>query len=48
MSLKFRDKIDFVTFGNLMEEDGHVVSELLCLASNTKQKIVQVLDFFFP
>ncbi len=41
MSLKFRDKIDFATFDNLMEEDGNVVYELLCLASNIKQKIVR-------
>jgi hypothetical protein len=41
MSLGFRDEIDFATFDNLMEEDGNVVYELLCLASNIKQKIVR-------
>ncbi len=29
-----------------MEEDGNVVYEFSCLASNTKKKVVQVLDFF--
>ncbi len=38
MSLKFKDEIDFVTFDNLMKENGNVVSELLCLASNIKKK----------
>jgi len=33
---------------NLMEEDGNVVYELSCLASNIKKEIIQVLDFFFP
>jgi hypothetical protein len=33
MRLKFKDEIDFATFDNLMEEDGNVVCELLCLAS---------------
>jgi hypothetical protein len=37
MSLKFRDKFDFTTFDNLMEEDANVVYELLCLASNIKK-----------
>ncbi len=36
MSLKFRDEIDFATFDNLMEEDGNVVYERSCLASNIK------------
>jgi hypothetical protein len=45
MSLKFKDKIDFATFDNLMEEDGNVVYELSCLASNIKKE-VQVLDYF--
>jgi hypothetical protein len=47
MSLKFRDEIDFVTFDNLMEEDGNVIYELLCVASNIKKIVVQVLDFCF-
>jgi hypothetical protein len=44
MSLKFRDEIDFVTFDNLMEEDGNVVYELSCLASNIKKEVIKVLD----
>jgi len=41
------DEIDFVTFDNLMEEDGNVVNELSCFASNIKKKkVVHVLDFF--
>jgi hypothetical protein len=43
MSPKFRDKIDFVTFANLMEEDGNVVSNLSCLASKIKKKVIKVL-----
>jgi hypothetical protein len=38
MSLKFRDEIHFVTFDDLMEEDGNVVYELSCLASNIKKE----------
>jgi hypothetical protein len=38
INLKFRNKIDFATFDNLMEKDGNVVYELSCLASNIKQK----------
>jgi len=30
-----------------MEEDGNVVHELSCLASNKKKEIIQVLDSFF-
>jgi hypothetical protein len=45
MSLKLKDEIDFATFDNLMEEDGNVIYELSCLASNIKEE-VQVLDFF--
>ncbi len=48
MSLKFRDETHFATFDNLMEEDGNVVYELSCLASNIKKEVVQVLDSFFP
>ncbi len=47
MSLKFRDEIDSTTFDNLMDEDGNVVYELLCLPSNIKKKVIQVLRFFF-
>jgi len=47
MSLKFKDEIDFVTFDNLMEDDGNVVYELSCLATNITREIVHVLDFFF-
>ncbi len=46
MGLKFRDKIDFATFDNLMEEDGNVVFKLSCLASNIKKEVIKVLDFF--
>jgi hypothetical protein len=45
MSLNFKDEIDYATFDNLMEEDGNVVYELSCLASNIKKEVVQVLDF---
>jgi hypothetical protein len=44
MSLKFKDEINFLTFDNLMEEDGNVVYELSCSASNIKE--VQVLNLF--
>jgi hypothetical protein len=37
-SLKFRDEIDFATFDNLIEEDGDVVYELSCFASNIKKR----------
>ncbi len=40
MSLKFKYKIDFTTFDNLMQEDGNVVYELSCLASNIKKEII--------
>ncbi len=40
MSLKFKDEIDSTTFDNLMEEDGNVVYELSCLASNIKKEII--------
>jgi len=46
MSLKFKDEIDSTTFDNLMEEDGNVVYELSCLASNKKKEVVQVLESF--
>jgi hypothetical protein len=46
MNLKFKDEIDYVTFDNLMEEDGNVIYELSCLASNIKKKVVGVLDSF--
>jgi hypothetical protein len=46
MSLKFMDEIDFVTFDNLMEEDGNVFFELSCLASNIKKEVIKVLDSF--
>jgi hypothetical protein len=46
MSLKFMYEIDFTTFDNLMEEDGHVY-ELSCLAFNINKEVVQVLDSFF-
>jgi hypothetical protein len=36
MNLKFKDEIDYATFDNLMDEDGNVVYELSCLASNIK------------
>ncbi len=37
MNLKFKGEIDYVTFDNVMEEDGNVVYELSCLASNIKK-----------
>jgi hypothetical protein len=38
-------KIDFATFDNLMEDDGNVVYEKSCLASNIKlKKEDQVLE----
>ncbi len=40
------DETDYVTFDNLMEEDGNFVYELSCLASNIKREIIQVLDSF--
>ncbi len=46
MSLKFRGEIDYITFDNLMKEDGNVVYELSCLVFNIKKLIVQVLDSF--
>jgi hypothetical protein len=45
--VKFKDEIDFATFDNLMEEDGNVVYELSCLASNIKKEINQVFYFYF-
>jgi len=48
MSLKFKDEIDFVTFDNIMEEDGNVVYELSCSATNITKEVVHVLDFLFP
>jgi len=47
MSLKFKDKFDFATFDNLMEEDANVVYEFSCLASNVKKIVVGVFDFVF-
>jgi len=46
MSLKLMNETDYVTFDNLMEEDGNFVYELSCLASNIKREIIQVLDSF--
>jgi hypothetical protein len=47
MSLKFKNKIEIVTFfNNLMDEDGNVVFELACLTFNIKKEIVDVLDSF--
>ncbi len=40
MSLKFKDEIDFATFDKLMQEDGNVVYELSCLASNIKKEVI--------
>jgi len=40
MSPKFKDEIDSTTFDNLMQEDGIVVYELSCLASNIKKEII--------
>ncbi len=47
MSLKFKNKIEIVTFfNNLMDEDGNVAFELACLTFNIKKEIVDVLDSF--
>jgi hypothetical protein len=46
MNPKFKDEIESATFNNLMEEDGNVVYELSCLASNIKKEIVYILDSF--
>jgi hypothetical protein len=40
MNLKFKDEIDSVTFDNIMEENGNVVYELSCLASNIKKEVI--------
>ncbi len=45
MSLQFRDEIDSTTLDNLMEEDGNVVNELSCFASNIKKKLF-IFRFF--
>jgi hypothetical protein len=47
MNLKFKGEIDFITFGNLREEDGNVIYELSCLAFDIKKEVVEVLDLFF-
>jgi hypothetical protein len=47
MNLKFKNEIDSTTFDNLMEEDGNVIYELLCLASNIKKKLFKFWIFFF-
>jgi hypothetical protein len=46
MNLKFKDEIDFTTFDNLMEEDGNVVYELSCLATNIKKRNCSSFGFF--
>jgi hypothetical protein len=46
VNLNFRDEIESINFDNLMEEDGNVVNELSCLASNINKKVVHVLDLF--
>jgi hypothetical protein len=46
MSLKFKVEIVSTTFNNLMKEDGNVVYELSCLASNIKKEVIGVLDSF--
>jgi hypothetical protein len=48
MSIKFRIEINFTTFDKLMEENANVAFELSCLASNIKEEVVGVLDYFFP
>jgi len=49
MSLKFKDKIEIVTFyNNLMDEDGNVVFELACLISTSKKKLLMFWILFFP
>jgi hypothetical protein len=48
MSLKLKDEIDSTTFDNLMEENGNVVYELSCLASNIKKEVFKVWIHLFP
>ncbi len=47
ISLKFMNEIESTTFNNLMEEDGNVVYELSCLASNIKKRKLFRFGFFF-
>ncbi len=46
MSLKLNDEIDSTTIDNLVQEDGNVVYELSCSASNIKKEVVQVFWYF--
>jgi len=46
ISLKFKDKINFAPFDNLMEQNANVIFELKCLASKTKNEHFGVLDSF--
>jgi hypothetical protein len=46
MNIKFRNGIDYATYGNLMWEDANVVFDLSCLVSNIKKEVVGVLDYF--
>jgi hypothetical protein len=48
MGLKFSDEIVSTTFNNLMKEDGNVVYELSCLASNIYIKLWGFWILFFP
>jgi hypothetical protein len=41
------NEIESTTFNNLMEEDGNVVYELSCLASNIKKRKLFRFGFFF-
>jgi hypothetical protein len=46
VSLKFKDAFDSTTLDNLMKEDGNVVYELSCLASNIKKESCRGFGFF--
>jgi len=46
MSLKLREPKNAPSFQTLMEEDSNVAFELICLASNSRKEVCEVLDSF--
>jgi hypothetical protein len=46
MTLKLREPKNAPSFQTLMEEDSNVAFELICLASNIRKKVCEVLDSF--
>jgi hypothetical protein len=46
MSLKLREPKNAPSFQTLMEEDSNVAFELICLASNIRKEVCEVLDSF--